>query len=89
MEHIRFLPRVRWVWFAIAFGGTVLRITTIVHHQSSDFIGTVIDIRPQRLIRNRPTNPFLSGSSVWSLVSSGFPNSPDEVVLERLGAVVA
>jgi hypothetical protein len=39
--------------------------------------------------RKRPTNPFLSGSVVWSPVSSGFQISPDEVVHERVGAVVA
>jgi hypothetical protein len=37
----------------------------------------------------RPTNPILSGSVVWSPVSSGFQISPDEVVHERVGAVVA
>jgi hypothetical protein len=37
----------------------------------------------------RPTNPFLSGSVVWSPVSSGFQISTDEVVHERVGAVVA
>jgi hypothetical protein len=42
-----------------------------------------------RHLRKRPTNPFLSGSVVWSPVSSGFQISPDEVVHERVGAVVA
>ena len=37
----------------------------------------------------RPTNPFLSGSVVWSPVSSGFKIPPDEVVHERVGAGVA
>ena len=37
----------------------------------------------------RPTNPFLSGSVVWSPVSSGFQIPPDEVFHERVGAVVA
>jgi hypothetical protein len=37
----------------------------------------------------RPTNPFLSESVVWSPVSSGFPIPPDEVVHERVEAVVA
>jgi len=37
----------------------------------------------------RPTNPFSSGSVVWSPVSAGFPILPDEVVHEQIGAVVA
>jgi hypothetical protein len=37
----------------------------------------------------RLTNPFLSGSGVWSPVSSGFRIPPDEVVHERAGAVLA
>jgi hypothetical protein len=41
------------------------------------------------LAGKRPTNPFLSGSVVWSPVSSGFPIPPDEVVHERVGAGVA
>ncbi len=41
------------------------------------------------LLSKRPTNPFLSGSVVWSPVSSGFQIPHDEVVHERLGAVVA
>ncbi len=41
------------------------------------------------LLCKRPTNPFLSGFVVWSPVSSGFLISPDEVVHERVGAVVA
>jgi hypothetical protein len=41
------------------------------------------------VVSKRPTNPFLSGSVVWSPVSSGFQISHDEVVHERVGAVVA
>jgi hypothetical protein len=37
----------------------------------------------------RSTSPFLSGSVVWSPMSSGFQIFPDEVVHERVGAVVA
>ena len=46
------------------------------------------DPRPS-INSKRPTNPFLSGSVVWSPVSSGFQIPPDEVVHERVGAVVA
>jgi hypothetical protein len=43
----------------------------------------------EQAVRKRPTNPFLSGSVVWSPVSSGCQISPDEVFHERVGAVVA
>jgi hypothetical protein len=42
-----------------------------------------------KMVGKRPTNPFLSGSVVWSPVSSGFQISPDEAVHERVGAGVA
>jgi hypothetical protein len=44
---------------------------------------------PLTLQGQRPTNPFLPGSVAWNPVSSGFQMSPDEVVHERVGAVVA
>jgi hypothetical protein len=51
---------------------------------------TAFRMLPNPLLkRKRPTNPFLSASVVWSLVSSGFKISPDEVVHERVGAIVA
>jgi hypothetical protein len=50
--------------------------------------GKEVELAGKHHNRKRPTNPFLSGSVVWSPVSSGFQISPDEVVHERVGSVV-
>jgi len=48
---------------------------------AGEFLLDDFDVAAERL-RKRPTNPFLSGSVVWSPVSSGFQISPDEAVHE-------